>query len=114
MKRVTTQFVDDLVGEVIAEGAGGTVRFSLDGQSYELDLSADNAARLREALAPFVAAARRVGSRSTAARTPRSSSDTAGLQAIREWANANGQRVADRGRIAVAVREAYAAAQLHQ
>jgi Lsr2 len=37
------------------------VTFALDGRRYTLDLSKDNAARLRETLAPFVAVARRSG-----------------------------------------------------
>jgi hypothetical protein len=35
-----------------------TVVFSLDGHQYRLDLSVDDAVRLRESLAPFVAVAR--------------------------------------------------------
>jgi Lsr2 len=38
-----------------------TVAFSLDSRDYELDLSKKNAAKLRKALEPYVAAARRSG-----------------------------------------------------
>ena len=51
--RVT--LMDDLDGGQASE----TVYFSLNGRHYEIDLSAENAAKLRDALAPFVAAARR-------------------------------------------------------
>ena len=41
--------------------ASETMTLALDGRRFTLDLSKDNAARLREALAPFVAVARRSG-----------------------------------------------------
>jgi hypothetical protein len=77
-----------------------------------MDLSEKNAARLREVLAPFIAAARRAGGSTTtrsrrstiAARPAGAGADTA---AIREWASANGFSVSTRGRIAASVREAY-------
>ena len=47
--------VDDLDGTEASE----TVVFSLGGRHYEIDLSAENAAKLRDVIAPFVAAARR-------------------------------------------------------
>ena len=43
--------------------AAETVRFALDGVSYEIDLSETNAARLRDQLALWVGHARRTGSR---------------------------------------------------
>jgi hypothetical protein len=42
-QRVITQLVDDIDGKEIAEGAGETVSFALDGVSYEIDLSSKNA-----------------------------------------------------------------------
>jgi len=48
------RLVDDLDGEAADE----TVEFGIDGKSYEIDLSKDNAGRLRDALAEFVSAAR--------------------------------------------------------
>ena len=37
------------------------VSFAIDGRAYEIDLSEDNAARLRDSLASFVAAGRKSG-----------------------------------------------------
>ena len=34
---------DDLSGQVLDDGAGETVSFSLDGQTYDIDLSNENA-----------------------------------------------------------------------
>jgi hypothetical protein len=58
MSRVTeVRLVDDIDGSKAAE----TVSFGLDRRMYELDLSEKNAGKLRDALAPFVASARRAG-----------------------------------------------------
>lgn len=54
-QRVEVVRVDDLDGSA----ASGSIRFGIDGQAYEIDLSTANAARLRQILAPFIAAARR-------------------------------------------------------
>jgi len=111
-QKVTTQLVDDLTGDTIEDGKGRTVIFGFDGANYEIDLTDDNADKLREALSDYIAAARKTGNRS--ART--SSSDAAKrgnseeLGKIREWAAANGYEVSSRGRISQVVRDAYNAA----
>ena len=62
-QKIQTLFIDDLDGSA----AEGTVRFSLDGTEYEIDLNAKHAHEFRDALARYVAAARRdtVASRPT-------------------------------------------------
>ena len=50
--------------EDIDAGAEQTVTFGLDGRDYEIDVSNQDAERLRATLAPYVSAARRVGGRS--------------------------------------------------
>ncbi|KZX21728.1 histone-like nucleoid-structuring protein Lsr2 [Rathayibacter tanaceti] len=104
--------VDDIDGTPIDSGDGGTVRFSIEGANYEIDLGADNVAELHSVLEKFVSNGRRVGSRPAAASTASSStkSDPKQLKAIREWANANGHPVSDRGRIPSEVQAAYQAA----
>ena len=85
-----------------------TVRFSLDGADYEIDLSAGNAAELREALARFVSHGRRV--RSAAAGSRRGQTVAIGredTQKIREWAMANGYSPSSRGRISQDIKQAY-------
>lgn len=54
-QRLKVVFLDDLDGS----DADQTMTFSLDGQWYEIDLSSENLRRLREALAPFTAKARK-------------------------------------------------------
>ncbi len=61
-RRIVHQLVDDLDGTILEVGEGETVLFSLDGVAYEIDLTDDNAAALRAAVAPYVAAARSISS----------------------------------------------------
>ena len=88
--------------------ADETVAFGLDGSDYEIDLSSDNATKLRDALAPWVANARKTGGR----RARRSGRVTAGPGSaeIRAWAQENGMPVSARGRVPAEIREAYATA----
>ena len=55
IQRIPVRWPDSVDGSEASEA----VTFALDGRRYTLDLSKDNAARLREALAPFIAVARR-------------------------------------------------------
>ena len=59
-RRIQILLEDDLTGELLEHGRGETIRFGLDGQLYEIDLSGDSARALREALQPYVRAGRRV------------------------------------------------------
>ena len=106
-QQVNVILLDDLDGSKAAE----TVPFELHGRSYEIDLSHDNAAKLRDALAPFTAAARRTGGRrSTSSRAQRATTPTANRDqtaAIRHWAQENGHELSNRGRIPKAVMQAY-------
>lgn len=98
-QRTILELVDDLDGGKADE----TVTFALDGVEFEIDLSADNAARLRDELAEFVGHARRVGGRKQrSAGTPKSNGNGNGkpdTQAVREWARSQGEQVAERGRV---------------
>jgi hypothetical protein len=58
-QRTILELVDDLDGGKADE----TVSFALDGVEFEIDLSAENAARLRDTVAQFVGHARRTGGR---------------------------------------------------
>ena len=105
------KLVDDLDGSKAVE----TVSFGIDGALYDIDLNAKNAAKLRSALDRFVAAgrksrpqiARRLPRRSGAAKIVGGSS----LADVRTWANGNGYKVAERGRIPADVTAAFNAAQ---
>ena len=114
-QKVTTHIVDDLTGDAIEDGSGETVQFALDGTQYEIDLTDGNAKQLRDALSDYVAAARKVSSRSgrgssSAGSSSKQRSNPDELAKIREWATANGHEVSSRGRISQVIRDAYDAA----
>ena len=109
MRVLVTQLVDDLDGGVADE----TVSFALDGRSYEIDLSQDNADMLRKALDEYVAHARKAGETTTRARKSVQGAahrDPSQTRAIREWAQRNNHAVSSRGRIPRPVVTAYEAA----
>jgi hypothetical protein len=98
---------DDLDGSEATE----TVSFALDGTSYEIDLNDENAAALRDALAPFVGHGRKVSGARRGRRTSSASAATGhSAKEIRDWARSNGHKVPERGRIPSGVREAFEAA----
>ena len=99
-QRVQVILEDDFDGGTAEE----TVSFALDGAEYEIDLSAENAAGLRDALAPWLAHARKTGGRRKRGAKPVSDSSTS---EIRAWAQAHGHDVSSRGRVSSDVREAY-------
>ena len=91
--------------------ADETVSFALDGAEYEIDLSSENAAKLRDELAVWIGHARKTGGRRKRASSGSSSATKADASSstseIRAWAAANGHEVSSRGRVSSEVREAY-------
>jgi Lsr2 len=101
-KETIIRLVDDLDGGLAHE----TVRFELDGNLYEIDLSSKNAKKLRSEIAVFVDKGSRVSNRPNPGRTRTNATrggpvtmDKEQNRAIREWAHNQGLEVADRGRI---------------
>jgi hypothetical protein len=96
-QKIQTLFIDDLDGST----AEGTVRFGLDGSEYEIDLNAEHAQALRDALARYVGAARRAngGARRPVRGGRRPSASGLSTTEVREWARAQGIEVKDRGRV---------------
>lgn len=101
-RQIIHQLVDDIDGTVLDSGEGETTNFSIDGKSYEIDLKPEHVEQLREALAPYVAAARRTG-----APAARRKSGRRNVDEIRTWARANGFTVSDRGRIPANIETAF-------
>jgi len=96
-QKIQTLFIDDIDGG----DADGTVRFSLDGTDYEIDLSTKHNEELRSALRGYIDHARKVSGsarRGIAGRSGRKPSavDTV---AVRAWARENGFEIKDRGRV---------------
>jgi hypothetical protein len=116
-QKTIVTLVDDLTGEA-AENIS-TVEFALDGKTYELDLTEENSAKLRDVLSQYVTAARKLGGRrsgahparaiKTSGRAPGYNRET--LKSIREWAKKNGHNVSDRGRLSAEVMQAWETAQ---
>ncbi|MFR9749952.1 histone-like nucleoid-structuring protein Lsr2 [Nocardia sp. 004] len=103
-RKVVVTLIDDFDGESQAEE---TVSFALDGVAYEMDLSTDNAGRLRDLFEPWVPHARKLGRARRGRGVSRSTTDREQATVIREWARKNGIDVSARGRISAEVVEAY-------
>ena len=107
-QKVQVQLIDDIDGSPADE----TVTFALDGISYEIDLTEDNAKTLRSALGEYIEKGRKASgggskrsagnSKTNTARTKRE--DT---QQIRQWAKDNGHNPSSRGRITASIIDAY-------
>ncbi len=98
-QKTILELVDDLDGGEADE----TVSFALDGVEFAIDLSAANAARLRDTLAEYVGHARRTGGRKSRGGSGGNGNGAANgkpdTQAVREWARSQGETVAERGRV---------------
>ncbi len=105
-QKVQVILVDDIDGGNATE----TVSFALDGTSYEIDLSTKNAAKLRDAVAPYLASARRVGGRSSRRSARRSSAGGNRTAEIRAWAKSKNMKISERGRISADIVAKYDAA----
>jgi hypothetical protein len=104
VQQVKYILLDDLDGADAAE----RVLFALDGVNYEVDLSAENAKKLREGLQPWIDAGRRVRNARPAGKAVKAAGDETAK--VRAWGREQGMEVSDRGRIPIEVREAYKAA----
>jgi hypothetical protein len=114
-KRIVEELIDDLDGTPAVE----TVQFGMDGTLYQVDLSAANAARLRDALAAFIGAARRrrrapaFVARGGHPGGNRTGNDRDENRAIREWAAGHGLPVSRLGRLKQEIVNQYRAAHGH-
>lgn len=112
VQRVQVELVDDLNGETADE----TVRFGIDGTEYEIDLTAENASKLRATISNYVESGRKAStgrrnqSTSKAGGTA-SRSKRVDTQQIRTWAQENGYNPSSRGRINQTIIDAYNEAQ---
>jgi hypothetical protein len=103
IEEVSVSLIDDFDGSEASE----TVKFSLDGKSYEIDLSKSNANELRRTMRPYIERSRAARRTATARRSsasgrrgPSRRSEGYDRTEVRAWAKANRIKVAPRGRIA--------------
>lgn len=99
-QRVVVTLSDDIQGGEATE----TVNFGLDGRSYEIDLNAENAKKLRDELTPYVQAGRK---RAKSGKTFKRTSVDPDPRAVRAWAESNGLEVPARGRIPKKIYDAF-------
>ena len=109
-QRVQVELVDDLTGEVAQE----TVRFGVDGTEYEIDLTTENAQKLRATLGEYADKARKAsGRRGQGSKSPATTGSASGkakreeTQRIRQWAQENGHTTSSRGRVSQSIIDAY-------
>lgn len=101
----------DVSGEVIPEGEGETIAFSVGKNSYTIDLTSAEADEFKKVINKYTSVATQ-----EVARLPRSAGSSAPksnkeeLAKIREWAKSNGYDISERGRVAQSVQDAYHAA----
>ncbi len=100
---------DDLDGSEV-DGDGKSVSFSLEGTSYEIDLSSKNVEKLREDLRVYVEKARRVTGRSARGSARSAEPTPIDTKAVRAWAEEQGLGVSTRGRLSTELIEQYRAA----
>lgn len=131
MREVVIQLWDDLEHH---RKADETIEFTFEGQTYTVDLCAENAEKLRSALKPYMVAAHDItkaggitskaknnkGSKVSSRRTEANRRNAEKLaipnpelrREIRQWAKENGFRCSATGMIPKVTAEAYAAYQL--
>lgn len=108
-QKLVTQLVDDIDGTVLDDGSGETVKFALDGNTYEIDLSDEHASELRATLETFVTGGRRLSRSKTRPQAGARTGSRSGPPAseIRDWARSHDIEVPATGRIPRSVREAF-------
>ena len=97
-QKIQTLFIDDIddIDDIDGGEAEGTVRFSLDGTDYEIDLSAKHSNELRDTLKKYITHARKVGGTARGGARKPGSIDSV---AVRAWARENGFDIKERGRV---------------
>jgi Lsr2 len=103
-QKTFVQLVDDIDGGEATQ----TVKFGLDGTQYEIDLSDENANKLRAALDDFVANGRKL---SRSGQPYRHVQVGPASRDVRAWARAKGYDVPERGRVPREFVELYEKAQ---
>lgn len=108
-RREITQYFDDIDQTPLAEGEVHVVQFSIEGRDYVMDLSAENAAKFRQQLQPYMSVARTItGSQRGRRRGAGSHAQRSNVsREVRKWAHDNGFTVASRGKIPQEIYDAY-------
>ena len=108
-QKTIVKMYDDLDGSEIDAG-GKSVSFSLDGTSYEIDLSSKNVEKMRRDFAVYTDKARKVSNRSGRGSAKAAEPAPLDTRAVRAWAEEQGMEVSARGRLSTDLIEQYRAA----
>ena len=106
-RREITQYFDDIDGTPLTDEQVHTVRFSVDGSNYVIDLSEDNATRFLDLLAPYVEAAQPAPVARNSRTRAAGGAKRLHSRRIRQWAQEQNLQVSDRGSIPKHIVEAY-------
>lgn len=100
-----------LICDLCEDGRAGTetIRFGLDGATYEIDVCDRHGKRLRDALASYLAAGRRSRTGGGRRRGSTGPGNRERMAEIRAWAKKRGIKVSERGRVAADVVAKYEA-----
>lgn len=124
MRKKSVEYTDDLDGQPIDDALAQTIRFTVDGIDYEIDLRPAHAEQFRAQMARWITAATRTETLQAHGRRqkdhpardpvppPRSvaARDRYQLAAVRDWARGQGIEVSSRGRVPQWVLERFDAA----
>ena len=102
-RQQSVSLTDDLDGSKAVE----TIRFGLDGISYEIDLNRKHAGNLRKSLGEFVEHGRKAKPARPRNAKPTNKNGVPKAATVRSWAAANGITVSARGRVPTDVVEKY-------
>jgi hypothetical protein len=105
-RKTVVTLEDDLDGTEASE----TIKFSVDGTEYEIDLNAEHANELRSALSRYTDVARKTSGGRGRPAARKTGSSGVDAKAVRMWAIDNGLQVNTRGRIQADIVEKYLAA----
>lgn len=96
-----------LISDLDGTEADEMVRFALDGQPYEIDLTTGQAEGMRAELAVYVEHARRVSRPKAGQYRAKKNTGRTDLPDIRQFARDRGYDIKDRGQIPVRIVEEY-------
>lgn len=107
---MSTRTIVELIDDVDGTPAVETVKYSLDGTHYEIDLSEKNAQALRSVQDVWINYSRKVPTPTPSApRASRRNGKDYDPAKVREWARSQGIQVSDRGRLDRGIIAAYKA-----
>jgi len=118
-KIVQYKVTDDFTGDSIEETEAEYIKFQISGVEYSFEVGAATRTKFKTALKAFIAKGdseqdedgmgphRRVLGRAVPTALLATSEKSQWLARVREWAGSNGHKVAEKGRIAQKVTDAY-------